>query len=88
MSTMALAIVFGPNVFMLGKGFIALKDQGTMNQIMYRFSVDYSALFKGADEDTPNVYSERQRNNKVPDRTPSPKLSPSPRYQWRTIKRG
>ncbi|KAH3753296.1 hypothetical protein DPMN_187931 [Dreissena polymorpha] len=46
-----------------------------MNQIMYRFIVDYNALYKGADEGTTNVYWERQRNNKVPDRPSFPKLS-------------
>ncbi|XP_052264203.1 protein FAM13A-like isoform X2 [Dreissena polymorpha] len=75
MSPMALAIVFGPNLFMSGKGFMALKDQGTMNQIIYRFIVDYNALFKEADEDPPSVYWERKKNNKVPDRPPPPKLS-------------
>ncbi|KAH3729372.1 hypothetical protein DPMN_055340 [Dreissena polymorpha] len=75
MGPVALVIVFGPKAFMSGKGFMALKDQGIMNKIMYRFIVDYNALFKEADEDTPNVYWERQRNNKVPDRPLAPKLS-------------
>ncbi|KAH3889423.1 bargin-like [Dreissena polymorpha] len=43
MSPMAMAIVCGPNLFMSGKGLIA--------------------LFTEADEDAPNVYQERKRNN-------------------------
>ncbi|KAH3768288.1 hypothetical protein DPMN_169500 [Dreissena polymorpha] len=60
---------------MSSKWFMVLKDQGTIDKIMYRFIVDYNALFKESDEDTPNVYLERQRNNKVTDRPPPPKLS-------------
>ena len=39
-----------------GKGFGALKDQGTTNQIVYRFIVDYNSLFLDHAEDPPAVY--------------------------------
>ena len=39
-----------------GKGFGALKDQGTTNQIVYRFIVDYNSLFLDPGEDPPAVY--------------------------------
>ncbi|XP_052764243.1 protein FAM13A-like isoform X2 [Mya arenaria] len=75
MSPMALAIVFGPNLFRCGKGFLALKDQGTTNQIVYRFIVDYNTLFKDSSEDTPAVYWERKKHNLVPPRPPPPKIA-------------
>ena len=39
-----------------GKGFGALKDQGTTNQIVYRFIADYNTLFLDPGEDPPAVY--------------------------------
>ncbi|XP_053383578.1 protein FAM13A-like [Mercenaria mercenaria] len=76
MSPMALAIVFGPNLFRCGKGFVALKDQGSTNQIVYRFIVEYNSLFKEATEDPPAVYWERKKHNLVPPRPPPPKFAP------------
>ncbi|WAQ96194.1 FA13A-like protein, partial [Mya arenaria] len=58
-----------------GKGFLALKDQGTTNQIVYRFIVDYNTLFKDSSEDTPAVYWERKKHNLVPPRPPPPKIA-------------
>ncbi|KAH3785855.1 hypothetical protein DPMN_163950 [Dreissena polymorpha] len=71
MSPIALIIVFGPNCLCQASGSWRLKTKASLT----RFIVDYNALFKKDDEDTPNVCWERQRNNKVPDRHPPQKLS-------------
>ncbi|KAJ8319293.1 hypothetical protein KUTeg_004384 [Tegillarca granosa] len=55
MSPMSLAIVFGPNLFRCDQGIGGLKDQGTINQIVFKFIVHYESIFAGVNEELPVV---------------------------------
>ncbi|KAL3875584.1 hypothetical protein ACJMK2_033522 [Sinanodonta woodiana] len=87
MSPMALAIVFGPNIFRCGQGMLGLRDQGTTNQIVHKFIDQYNVLFKEEDEESPQQYWERKKHKIAPPRPPPPKFQneavtrtvPSPR---------
>lgn len=90
MSPMSLAIVFGPNLFRCGQGVIGLKDQGKINQIVYKFITNYDALFKEENEISPCDEWVKQKQ-KAPPRPPPPKLLveehrpvPKPRSMVRT----
>ncbi|XP_060081794.1 protein FAM13A-like isoform X2 [Ylistrum balloti] len=75
MSPMALAIVFGPNLFKCGMGVVGLKDQGTVNQIVYKFIFHYNAIFKLEHETSPEDFWLHRRKQKTPPpRPPPPKL--------------
>ncbi|XP_021354807.1 protein FAM13B-like isoform X3 [Mizuhopecten yessoensis] len=75
MSPMALAIVFGPNLFKCGMGVVGLKDQGTVNQIVYKFIFHYNAIFKLEHENSPEEFWLQRRKQKTPPpRPPPPKL--------------
>ncbi|XP_069125639.1 LOW QUALITY PROTEIN: protein FAM13A-like [Argopecten irradians] len=75
MSPMALAIVFGPNLFKCGMGVVGLKDQGTVNQIVYKFIFHYNAIFKLEHENSPEDFWLHRRKQKTPPpRPPPPKL--------------
>ncbi|XP_033745631.1 protein FAM13A-like isoform X2 [Pecten maximus] len=75
MSPMALAIVFGPNLFKCGMGVVGLKDQGTVNQIVYKFIFHYNAIFKLEQENSPEDFWLHRRKQKTPPpRPPPPKL--------------
>ncbi|XP_050391996.1 protein FAM13A isoform X2 [Patella vulgata] len=75
MNSMALGIVFGPNLFRCGQGLDGLKDQGVINQITAKFITDYDTLFKLDYEDSPLVLWEKRRQKVAPPRPPPPKLS-------------
>ncbi|XP_061196169.1 protein FAM13B-like isoform X1 [Saccostrea echinata] len=73
MSPMSLAIVFGPNLFRCGQGIVGLKDQGKINQIVYKFITLYDSLFREENEISP--YNEWiKQKQKGPPRPPPPKL--------------
>ncbi|KAK3090390.1 hypothetical protein FSP39_011458 [Pinctada imbricata] len=85
MHPMALAIVFGPNVFKCGQGIVGLKDQGTVNQIVYKFITYYDRLFKEEGEESPQDQWIKKKQ-RAPPRPPPPKFhveeykpTPSPR---------
>ncbi|XP_056017820.1 protein FAM13B-like isoform X2 [Ostrea edulis] len=73
MSPMSLAIVFGPNLFRCGQGIVGLKDQGKINQIVYKFITHYDALFMEENEISPCNEWIKQKQ-KAPPRPPPPKL--------------
>ncbi|KXJ12172.1 Protein FAM13A [Exaiptasia diaphana] len=53
MSSMALAIVFGPNLFRCKDGLEGLKEQGHTNAIVCKFLQEYEELFPDEDEVSP-----------------------------------
>ncbi|XP_048248271.1 protein FAM13A-like isoform X4 [Haliotis rufescens] len=77
MSAMALAIVFGPNLFKCGDGISGLRDQGTTNQIVFKLIAEYDTIFKQSYEDAPIVSWERRYKMSAPPRPPPPKISAS-----------
>ncbi|CAH1794835.1 unnamed protein product [Owenia fusiformis] len=84
MSSMALAIIFGPNLFRCSNGFEGLREQGKTNQILNHFIQDYDALFKSDDEISPyaskliQVQEARVSAKTPPTRPPPPKFEESP----------
>uniref|UniRef100_K1PJ18 Protein FAM13B n=1 Tax=Magallana gigas TaxID=29159 RepID=K1PJ18_MAGGI len=73
-----------------GQGVIGLKDQGKINQIVYKFITNYDALFKEENEISPSDEWVKQKQ-KAPPRPPPPKLLveehrpvPKPRSMVRT----
>lgn len=62
MTAMSLAIVFGPNIFRCGQGIGALRDQGAINQIVYKLVFHYNALFREENEDPPELQWIRHEN--------------------------
>ena len=86
MTAMSLAIVFGPNIFRCGQGIAGLRDQGAINQVVYKFVCHYNNLFRDENEDPPELQWHR-KNQKTPPppRPPPPKVYiedkpvPSPR---------
>ncbi|KAK7507959.1 hypothetical protein BaRGS_00000924 [Batillaria attramentaria] len=75
MGPMALAIVFGPNIFRCGEGIAGLKDQGTINLIVSQFITKYDELFKEDDElDPPETWKIRTKKTPPP-RPPPPQVS-------------
>ncbi|XP_071105558.1 protein FAM13A-like isoform X4 [Haliotis cracherodii] len=77
MSAMALAIVFGPNLFKCGDGISGLRDQGTTNQIVFKLIAEYDTIFKQSHEDAPIVSWEKRYKMSAPPRPPPPKISAS-----------
>ncbi|CAC5409603.1 unnamed protein product [Mytilus coruscus] len=86
MTAMSLAIVFGPNIFRCAQGIDGLRDQGAINQVVYKFIAHYNSLFRDENEDPPELHWLR-KNQKTPPppRPPPPKVYiedkpvPSPR---------
>ncbi|XP_076443279.1 protein FAM13A-like [Babylonia areolata] len=71
MGPMALAIVFGPNIFRCGDGIAGLKDQGTINVLVSQFITEYNQLFREDDEVEP-VETWKQKTRKTPPPRPPP----------------
>ncbi|XP_046554749.1 protein FAM13A-like isoform X2 [Haliotis rubra] len=77
MSPMALAIVFGPNLFKCGDGISGLRNQGTTNQIVFKLIAEYNTIFKQSHEDSPIASWEKRYKMSAPPRPPPPKISAS-----------
>ncbi|ELU16771.1 hypothetical protein CAPTEDRAFT_227273, partial [Capitella teleta] len=89
MGSMALGIVFGPNVFRCSAGIQGLREQGVTNHIMLQFIRDYDALFLAEAEESPHAKSfvpDLKKGRVAPPRPPPPRSEvaapvPSPRKQ-------
>ncbi|XP_052068473.1 protein FAM13B-like isoform X27 [Mytilus californianus] len=62
MTAMSLAIVFGPNIFRCAQGIGGLRDQGAINQVVYKFVAHYNSLFRDENEDPPELHWIRHEN--------------------------
>ncbi|KAJ7381069.1 Protein fam13a [Desmophyllum pertusum] len=56
MSSMALAIVFGPNFFRCGDGIEGLREQGHTNAVVCKFLEDFDALFEVSPYATTDIF--------------------------------
>lgn len=78
MSPMALAIVFGPNLFRWSAGFAGLRQQGTTNQVTFQFIKYYNDLFTENLRNTTreSIYEKRSEDKMrdKPNRPPPPKF--------------
>ncbi|KAL8593269.1 hypothetical protein ACOMHN_009923 [Nucella lapillus] len=77
MGPMALAIVFGPNVFRCGDGIDGLKDQGTINVLVSQFITEYKQLFRDDDETDPVEIWKQKTKKTPPPRPPPPQVMAS-----------
>ncbi|XP_064601221.1 protein FAM13A-like isoform X2 [Liolophura sinensis] len=76
MSPVALAIVFGPNIFRCGFGIEGLKDQGVTNKIVCTFITEYDRLFKDSNEVSPLATKLIKVQGSKIQRTPPPRPPP------------
>uniref|UniRef100_A0A6P8IJE2 Protein FAM13A-like isoform X3 n=1 Tax=Actinia tenebrosa TaxID=6105 RepID=A0A6P8IJE2_ACTTE len=84
MNTMALAIVFGPNLFRCNDGLEGLKEQGHTNAILCKFLEDYDNLFKDDDEVSPYATTDLF----ITDRGSSDSLNTGPSISDKAIQEG
>lgn len=62
MSSMALAIVFGPNFFRCGDGIEGLREQGHTNEIVCTFIEEFDTLFEVSPYATTDIYRVQEAN--------------------------